>query len=326
VVIHTDFSGNYIEDPIRNFDLVSSGMAHASLHIGINIDIKKYIKKYKRHKLQYYLEFEEPKKFWSKDWMLKLKNSHLFDNIFTLCPFTADYLNDRFYNENKCIPIFFPFNKYKIPKSDQKQINVIYSGLPHTLFQRDLISCVKEFPKHAIISYDAEIATHTNTTYSQKMALYGQSKIAVVHNLLENDRDTKCSDLEILANQAGLSEIHMNKCFRHLEDFKIVPQLKSRLFEAAFSKSLILCKKDPFCLIERYFSEKEDFLYFSSVDELRDLIKNVIQNYSRYEPLARNAFKKAVNNYTTDHLLALIQSHYEKKTKTISFFLRKRFV
>jgi hypothetical protein len=106
VVIHTDFSGNYIEDPIRNFDLVSSGMAHASLHIGINIDIKKYIKKYKRHKLQYYLEFEEPNKFWSKDWMLKLKNSHLFDNIFTLCPFTADYLNDRFYNENKCIPIF----------------------------------------------------------------------------------------------------------------------------------------------------------------------------------------------------------------------------
>ena len=43
MIIHTDFSGNYIEDAIRNFDFVSSSMDYATLHIGINIDIKKYI-------------------------------------------------------------------------------------------------------------------------------------------------------------------------------------------------------------------------------------------------------------------------------------------
>ena len=74
--------------------------------------------------------------------------------------------------------------------------------------------------------------------------------------------------------------------------------MKSRLFEAAFSKSLILCKRDPFNLIERYFQVNKEFVYFEE-GKLEGKIQEILENFRIYEKIIDCAFKRAVKNYTT---------------------------
>jgi spore maturation protein CgeB len=77
----------------------------------------------------------------------------------------------------------------------------------------------------------------------------------------------------------------------------VVPQLKSRVFEAAFSRSLILCKRDQFNVIEKYFEPNKEFIYYEN--DLEDKIKEVLSNYQDYEQIIENAFQRAEKNYTT---------------------------
>jgi spore maturation protein CgeB len=79
----------------------------------------------------------------------------------------------------------------------------------------------------------------------------------------------------------------------------LVPQLKSRVFEAAFSRSLILCKRDPFNVIENFFEPEEEFVYFDE-GELKEKLVDILLNYEKYLPIIENAYVKAVNQYTTE--------------------------
>ena len=78
----------------------------------------------------------------------------------------------------------------------------------------------------------------------------------------------------------------------------LVPQLKSRLFEAAFGRSLILCRRDPFNIVERFFEPGKEFVYFEN-DKLEETIQDILDNYQSYEKVIERAYKKAVNTYTT---------------------------
>lgn len=69
------------------------------------------------------------------------------------------------------------------------------------------------------------------------------------------------------------------------------------MFEAAFSRSLILCKKDEFNVIERYFEPNKEFVYFE--DNLQDKIEEILANYPKYERIIENAYQRAIKNYTT---------------------------
>ena len=88
-----------------------------------------------------------------------------------------------------------------------------------------------------------------NVSYPEKLNLIGQSKISVVHNLCANN----------------------------------TPQLKSRPFESAMCKSLILCKKDEFNFIETWFEPNVDFLYYETNLDLENTINKVISNYNDYQ-------------------------------------------
>ena len=77
----------------------------------------------------------------------------------------------------------------------------------------------------------------------------------------------------------------------------MVPQLKSRVFEAAFGRSLILCKRDPFNVIERYFEPDKEFIYYDDTN-LESKITEILKNFSKYEKVIDNAYNKAVDNYT----------------------------
>ena len=61
----------------------------------------------------------------------------------------------------------------------------------------------------------------------------------------------------------------------------------------------MLCQYDQFNVIEKFFEPNKHFLYFKTFDEMQDIIRDVIENYSKYQEMIDNAFEKAVNNYTT---------------------------
>jgi hypothetical protein len=77
-----------------------------------------------------------------------------------------------------------------------------------------------------------------------------------------------------------------------------VPQLKSRVFEAAFCRSLILCKRDNFNVIEKYFTPNEEFVYYEE-GRLVETVNKILSNYDAYLPVIDEAYKRAVSQYTT---------------------------
>ena len=82
----------------------------------------------------------------------------------------------------------------------------------------------------------------------------------------------------------------------------VTPQMKYRIHDAAFSKSIMLCYKSPFVgekypyfpTIENYWKEGEDFIYFDDSDDLEIKIRQILDNYDdiKYKKMVDSAFNK----------------------------------
>lgn len=182
------------------------------------------------------------------------------EKIFTIC-------DSGLTNRKKRTNVFFPFNKKYIPETKNKIYDVIYTGYANIRHMRETLNTISKF-NYRHLSFEKQIGTETNlnSTYFEKLNLISESKCTIVHNLLD------CN----------------------------TPQLKSRPFEAAFSRSLMLVLKDNYNVIEQYFTPNKDFLYFENQMELEHIIKNVVSNYQNYQNIIENAYVKAVNEYTTE--------------------------
>jgi hypothetical protein len=158
-------------------------------------------------------------------------------------------------------------DKVVLPTTYEKKFDVVYAGFAGATHVSDLLSVIMRY-NYCFISFSNSIGgvTHMNVSYPEKLNLIGQSKISVVHNLCANN----------------------------------TPQLKSRPFESAMCKSLILCKKDEFNFIETWFEPNVDFLYYETNLDLENTINKVISNYNDYQFMIDNAYHKAINNYTTE--------------------------
>lgn len=119
---------------------------------------------------------------------------------------------------------------------------------------------------HSVAAYYGGIG---KGDYIEKLNTFQASQIAICHNSLHSD---------------------------------FGPQLKTRCFEAAFGKSLMLVKKDKYNLVEDWFTENEDFLYFEE-GNLHSSIKHCLEHYNKYESMIESAYTKAMNNYTTKHFV-----------------------
>lgn len=245
------------------------------------------------------LEFEEPNKYFVND--NTEHYDHFFEKICTLCPYTTKWLNSE-RKESKRIQIYFPFNENLIPTfSVQKKIDICYSGhIVSKFLYRDL-KTLTNF-NYAIISNSSEkIVNFRGVDYSGKLNIINKSKITLCHNVLW-PRKSNLKNLYNIPNYKLNGAFKMLKNKPRLLSFKLsqnlVPQLKSRVFEAAACGSLILCKRDPFNVIEDYFEPNKEFIYYK--DNLKKTIFDILKNYKDYEQVILNAKKKLVENYTTE--------------------------
>lgn len=238
-----------------------------------------------------FLFLEEPNGYHSIESMNHIRKVELaFDLIFGTCPYTNIW-REKYFNSPKRINAFFPYDTQYIFPSDDKNIDVYWTG---TTKQKTFIesicniaakfnSCIVDFRKYGPISHN------------EKMILNGKSKISITYCTLFSKNE--------FGNMEHLDNWKENKAFDDYFNSGLIPQMKSRIFEAAFSKSIILNKQDPWNVIENWFEPEKEFLYYENEKDLEEKINEILKNYGDYYHIAENAYNKAMNNYTTKHFI-----------------------
>jgi len=164
------------------------------------------------------------------------------------------------------------------------------------------INTMGKFNYRFVSNDDHPLVTDRSASYKDKLRLISESRITIVHNLLH-------PKIRHVINVWGYNKWSDNEAFKLIpkwwQVWKLlslrgveVPQLKSRLFEAAFCRSLILCKRDAFNVIEKYFEPGVEFIYYDD-GGLEESVHEILSNFKKYEVIAENAYKRACANYTT---------------------------
>jgi hypothetical protein len=258
-----------------------------------------------------YLEFEEPNRFLSADALFNhIEFEDYFDKIFTICPYTARWLNQQSGNDKRT-PVFFPFNERYIPPPVAKEFDVIYTGHISIPPVMKLVRELSEFNYRCVSHNDHPLVTNRDVSYASKLELISRSKVTLVHNLLyPNWKHVRVLQSEVGAfteNEAFaltprrfnfLSPI-IDRVAPALSADVVMPQLKSRLFEAAFCRSLILCLRDHWNIVEQFFTPGVEFVYYEK-GRLNQTLREILKNYGDYQSMVERAFERAVNNYTTE--------------------------
>ena len=236
-----------------------------------------------------------------------------FDEIYAICPYTTKWLN-QIKSVKKYKHIFYPFNKRDIPPPPpEKKYDICYHGGIHGDKYISALKIMRKFnyrymsQTHGINRLTRKYlkhATNTNLTNQGKMRLISECKISISFNTFD------IRDKEDIRNIKSRIRWWENEAFRHIEDLRIAPQFKSRCNEAAFSRTLNLVKKDPWNVIEYYYTPGVDFVYFEDLDELEDKIRNILNNWESYRPMIDSAFEKSLN-YTTEKLYRIIKNNRE---------------
>lgn len=242
-----------------------------------------------------------------------------FDEVFTICPYTANILNTQ---ENKTFstkytPICFPFrqkyfDKYKSITINDKVKDVIYYGNLHHNLYDELIKTISKYnyafasplhhnPNKPITQEMIKMVTHINLPSIYKWDLLSKSKISVGFNLLFLSRH-HIHNLKTVPNIESFENIQ--KTF----DSLTMPQMKTRMVEAAACKTLMLIYKDDWNVIEKWFKPNEHFLYWSSFEQLKNLINDISFNYEKYWPIVEAA-NKHVQQYSIENLIKKINKN-----------------
>jgi hypothetical protein len=207
-----------------------------------------------------------------------------FIKILTDCPFSCEYFNKK-YNYDKFQHVFLPINLKYVPPQTDKFFDVFYTG--HNFNSPIRFSFRMLSEKFKFCSVGRDHAPYSGVSYKDKLFLNSKSKISIVHGLLE------------WQNTNVISQFKYHKAFDLLNEYKMVPQFKTRTLEAAMSRSLILSFKDPWNMIESYF-EKDEFMYWTDLKDLEEKVNHIITHYDDYTPMIEKAYNRVVNNYTRE--------------------------
>ena len=231
-----------------------------------------------------------------------------FNQVYSICPYSSEWLNNknlgREYRE-----IFYPFNSKIIPNRFEKEYDVIYHGGLHG---QEHIDCLEtmigynyrycSMTNHinqrtaAFLPY----ATNTNLEFQDKINLVAKTKISICYNLVHINP-------EHIPAIKSYEKWQENEAFSEVEGWNVKPQFKTRMHEAAISRTINLVMKDNWNVAERYYKPNEDFLYFEDKKDLKNKIDDVLNNWKDYENMIENAYNKAMN-YTTEKFVEKIRN------------------
>ena len=85
-----------------------------------------------------------------------------------------------------------------------------------------------------------------------------------------------------------------------------MPQFKTRIHEAAISRTLNLVRRDNWNVIEDFYEPDGEFIYFDNEEHLSEKIQYILSNWNDYQKVIDNAFQKSLK-YTTNQFVSKIQ-------------------
>lgn len=230
-----------------------------------------------------------------------------FNTIYTICPYSAEWINNMKLGR-KYKSTFYPFCESLIPENQEKVYDVIYHGGIHG---KEHIDCLKTMSKYnyrycTMTSYINNLtrfhlpyATNVNLKFKEKMNLVAKTKISVCYNLVH----VEPRHFEAIKQCRNYKK---NQAFSTLGKWEVMPQFKTRMHEAAMSKTLNLVQKDEWNIAELYYEPDKEFIYFTDKKDLDKKIREVLSDWESYSKITENAYKKCMS-YTTDKFIEKIK-------------------
>lgn len=223
-----------------------------------------------------------------------------FDRIYSICPYTTKWTNE-FLGKDLMRYTFYPINpkNLNVPTKD-KIFDVCFVGGIHSDEHLNCLSILDKFNYSFVSQSYHPKCTHVNLPNTEKLGVVAQSKIGVCFNILYLNRN------QALVMGSRYPSI-LTDVFPQVRDDLQLPQFKSRIHEFALCKTLILCKRDKWNVVEDFYKENEDFLYFDNLNHLNHLISEITKNYYNYSHLLDSAYSK-VMKYTSENLIEKINN------------------
>lgn len=246
-----------------------------------------------------FLDFSQSSFFLDPNFDQKFKNLKLFSHFFSNNQHTVTAFKKTLNFENiSYIKVGFPikekkYNQFINVSSKSKKFDLIYSGGIYSKFHFDMLKIMKDF--NYIFSSFYKQNFFGKFTWNPFFRIK-QKRFEDHNKIIELQSQTKAA----ICNFENYIPDNYNKRFKKIkEKFNFgdtIPELKGRFFELAATKTLMIVKRDKWNIIEEYFVPNEDFIYFTTIDELKEKIFNILHNYENYWPLIESAYNKIISN------------------------------
>jgi len=253
-----------------------------------------------------------------------------FDRILTLDADIVEWRNNIL-GERKYVYVYTPISDhwFDMWSWDRKKLrDVIVCGTINDKYLlRNMLNPIADFNNEWVGDGRTELREGINRGmrgegYPEKMELISKCKVSVCWNavpvsyeaikqmlndpsqldnpthrhvrFLRNPNDTWPQDFSKLFGDRGKTWA-IDGNMKYLK-----PQLKTRAFEAAACKSLILSCYDDFHHLNYWFNEGEDFVYFQP-GKLGEKLTEILEDYSSYDSMRKSAHAKASQHYKTSN-------------------------
>jgi hypothetical protein len=299
------------------------------IQCGIDRNLLKLHENYKRKIL---LDLWSPCAFFTEPNHFSLLEG--FDEVYSICPYTCDWTNrklGRALMKYRYYPVSPDYvesaskdgaqtglgirlmkllsgREQRTSASDgiSKEFDVCYVGGVYSPEHKSMIDIISRFNYVFVTQSNAEKATHRYLSNAAKLNLVRRSKIGICFNKLYPTPGH-------LASIRTYDGWQSNRAFSNISDtIPTAPQIKTRLHELALCKTLILCQRDPWNVVEDYYEPGKEFIYFENVDDLNTLIPEIAKNLDSYQHIISNAYLKA-RSFSTANLVKMVQEGGELK-------------
>jgi len=272
----------YTYDQYERYD---DGSSSDALFIGYNASLNESIKSfYSDYERKSYINQEAPCSFFTTD--NAITSQEYFDRVFTICPYTAKWMNGK--GKTQYIPVLQPYNEdmfVKYRPFTEKTKDVFYQGGLYSPVHAQMIDMMKGYNYVFTSLFRNDGVTHRKISSVRKWDLLASSKCSIGINLLYPSKGH-------IANIKTYDDWSSNEAFRH-ESLDVIPQMKTRVIEAAICGTLNLVMRDDWNVIEHWFNTDE-FIYWDTIEDLKSIIDDVIINYRQYEPIVERAYQKVL--------------------------------
>jgi hypothetical protein len=239
-----------------------------------------------------------------------------FDYVLTICPYSAEWRNQNS-SKKRYIYSFYPYSPEIIPPKTEKKYDAIYHGgihgKEHLMAMRVLMKInyrylSLDYGINPLTQRYLKYATDINLPFKEKIKKIAECKISVCFNLIHVSYKHYKNICEYRSQlRLGGTFFDELKPFHFLTNYPwigVLPQFKTRIHEAAISRTVNLVYRDKWNIVEDYYEPDREFIYFDDEADLQKKVEFILTKWdSDYiQQMVEAAYTKAMR-YTSANFM-----------------------